>query len=432
MGATSDAVAIRELEARLHRPDRGELGYQDGKEARTRLEALARLREFAEEGKVERTGPPGGVNTHVHTAKSFGYFDSPSDAVWHAYLARLAIFGINDHHTMAGHEEFGKACRIVGIRAAFSMEVIAMWHEAARAGRTVNDPSNPGRTYLSAKGTTRPFAPDSPGARNLARMCAAQLERTKEIARKVADVVARRLGADGAIQWEDVVALAPHGQPTERHVALVVARHLETAYPDPSDRRKALSRLAGRDVPDEVLQDAATFQDTIRASLIKAGKPAYVEESEDAFIPVEEAVSMALELGAIPAYPVLGDPVTPWEEDLEVLFDRLEALRIYAIEVIPNRNRRERLLEIVTKAVSRGFPIFTGTEHNTKVPLPLVDKFFFDPEFRPHFELGARVLLGHQSLRKAGEPGFVNEDGTLPPGDRAEHLRRVAEAFRRR
>ena len=116
MAATSDAVAIRELEARLRRPDRGENGFREGKEARTRLETLVRLKEFVEEGKIERTGPPGGINTHVHTAKSFGYFDSPTHAVWSAYQSRLSVFGINDHYTTAGHEEFGKACKAAALR----------------------------------------------------------------------------------------------------------------------------------------------------------------------------------------------------------------------------------------------------------------------------------------------------------------------------
>ena len=41
------------------------------------------------------------------------------------------ILGINDHYTIAGHEEFGKACRILSIRPTFSMEAIATWDAAA-------------------------------------------------------------------------------------------------------------------------------------------------------------------------------------------------------------------------------------------------------------------------------------------------------------
>ncbi|MBN1443100.1 MAG: hypothetical protein JXA90_10335, partial [Planctomycetes bacterium] len=186
--------------------------------------------------------------------------------------------------------------------------------------------------------------------------------------------------------------------------------------------------LCGEGAGPEIIEDPSELQSFIRARLIKAGRPAYVEESPEAFIPLERMVSLALELGSIPTYPVLGNPVTPWEEDLDALFDRLEALRIHAIEVIPDRNTRERLREIVLGAARRSLPVFNGTEHNTKSPLPLVDRFFFDEEFRPHFERGARVLLGHQALRAAGEAGLVDDGGSIPGGDRARRLEEVEAA----
>ncbi|HVR74369.1 MAG TPA: hypothetical protein VMT52_08555 [Planctomycetota bacterium] len=432
MAATSDRAAVRELESRLRRPDRGENGFREGAETRTRLETLQRLREFAEEGKIKREGVLGGINTHVHTSKSFGYFESPSEAVWHAYLAKIIVFGINDHYTLAGHEEFGKACRVAGIRPAFSLEAIAQWEEAAKAEATVNDTTNPGRTYLTAKGVSRTFAPGSQGEADLTRMNAALLERNQKMTQKLAKVVASRLGEKGAVAWQDVLALTPHGQPTERHIALVLAKFLERTFAEPDARKTAVKRLVNEDLPDAALQDPAAFQDFLRTKLLKAGGPAYVEESKSAFIPVERMVTLALDLGAIPTYPVMGDPVSPWEEDLERLYDRLEALGIHAVEVIPDRNTRERLSEIVKLAAERSLPVFNGTEHNTKMPMPLVDKFFFDDEFRPHFERGARVLLGHQALRAAGKDGYVLEDGTLPPGDREANLKRLEEAGRRR
>lgn len=425
-------MAIRELESRLKRPDKGENGFVEGAEARSRLDALSRLREFAEEGKIKRRGQPGGINTHIHTSKSFAFFDSPSEAVWLAYIERLIVLGINDHYTLAGHEEFAKACKVLGIRPIFSMEAVALWEEAERAGKTVNDPVNPGRTYLTAKGVTRGFPAGSRGEADLRRMCEALLERNKEITSKLAKIVAERLGAKKALPWPDVIALTPHGQPTERHICLAAALFLEKTYPDLGDRTKALTKLVKEGPPEGVLDQAGTLQDFLRAKLIKAGKPAYAAESKEAFIPVERMVSLALDLGAIPTYPVMGDPVSPWEEDIDKLYDRLEALKIHAVECIPDRNTPERLREIVTRAAARGFPVFSGTEHNTKNPMPMVDKFFFDLEFRPHFERGARVLLGHQALRAAGKEGYVREDGSLPPGDREENLKRVEEAGRRR
>ena len=74
--------------------------------------------------------------------------------MWQAAREGLAVLGINDHYTVAGHEEFRRACGIAGIAAAFSLEAVAMDRDAAEAGLKFNDPDNPGRIYLCGKGMT--------------------------------------------------------------------------------------------------------------------------------------------------------------------------------------------------------------------------------------------------------------------------------------
>ena len=392
-----------DLESRLLRPDVGENGHVDGAETRSRLGALRRLGEMMESGDIVVVGEPGGINTHVHTAKSFSYFASPSDAAWQAKLAGVRVFGINDHYTIDGHAEFSAACEILDIEPLFSMEAVATWEDAASAGATVNDPNNPGRTYLTAKGVTRSFPAGCAGERDLARMNRALLERNRAMTAKLASLIESRLGLAPTITFDGVLALTPHDRPTERHVAQAAALFLEAAYAELDERCLAASTLLETEVDATVLTDAAAFQDLIRARTLKMGRPAYVEESTEAFIPVERMVALCLDLGAIPTYPVLGNPVTPWEEDLDTLYDRLEALGIHAIEVIPDRNTVERLLDIVEKAVARGFPVLSGTEHNTKSSRPLVDRFFFDERFRPHFERGAQVVIEHQASRRGTE-----------------------------
>ena len=75
--------------------------------------------------------------------------------MWQAAREGLAVLGINDHYTVAGHEEFRRACEVAGIAAAFSLEAVAMDREAAEAGLKLNDPDNPGRIYLCGKGVTQ-------------------------------------------------------------------------------------------------------------------------------------------------------------------------------------------------------------------------------------------------------------------------------------
>jgi hypothetical protein len=118
-----------------------------------------------------------------------------------------------------------------------------------------------------------------------------------------------------------------------------------------------------------------------------------------------------LAFGAIPTYPILGNPVTSGEHDIEVLIDRLEAEGFYAVEVIPHRNTRERLAEIVSTARCRWWPVFNGTEHNTPETRPLLDPFALDPEFEPWFHRSTTLLLRHQSLVRHGKQGFVDDNG---------------------
>ena len=86
----------------------------------SRLDALRHL--CARLGERSRRG----TNCHIHTSESFSVFRSPSEAVWQAAREGLAVLGINDHYTVAGHEEFRQACKIAGIDAA------RQCHRAAR------------------------------------------------------------------------------------------------------------------------------------------------------------------------------------------------------------------------------------------------------------------------------------------------------------
>src|ERR1019366_2004436 len=98
-----------ELEADLH-----------GGSQESRLDALRHV--CARLGERTRRG----TNCHIHTNESFSVFRSPAEAVWQAAREGLAVLGINDYYTVAGHEEFRQACKIAGIAAAFSMEAVGM------------------------------------------------------------------------------------------------------------------------------------------------------------------------------------------------------------------------------------------------------------------------------------------------------------------
>jgi hypothetical protein len=353
--------------------------------------------------------PRRGTNGHIHTSESFSVFRSPTEAVWQAAREGVAVLGINDHYTVAGHEEFRRACEVAGIAATFSLEAVAVDRDAADAGLKLNDPDNPGRIYLCGKGVTRVPSESSPEMRNLARMRAALERRNREITGKVAELFRDRLGAGGP-PWEDVVALTPRGNATERHVAYAVLLRLrELAAKQGKSLSEIVAACCGTAPPAG--GDDATLQIFLRAKLLKAGAPCFVREGTDAFVSVAELRSIFLAFGAIPTYPVLGNPVLSGEQNIEALLDRLEALGFHAVEVIPHRNTRERLEEIVFTAQRRWWPVFNGTEHNTPETRPLLDPYALDPEFEPWFRQSTALLLGHQRLVAQGKQGFVDLEG---------------------
>jgi hypothetical protein len=367
---------------------------------------LAALRELCA-GLGDR--PRRGTNCHIHTNESFSVFRSPTEAVWQAARENVAVLGINDHYTVAGHGEFRRACEIAGIAPTFSMEAVAMDRAAEAERLLLNDPDNPGRVYLCGKGMTRVPPESSTAAQTLARMRAALDRRNREMTAKIGQLFRDRLDAAGPT-WDDVYALTPRGNTTERHVSrAALARVRAIAAERALPLSETIERLANAAPP--VTADNAALQNFLRAKLLKAGMPCYVPETEDAFASTEELRSMFLAYGAIPTYPILGNPVTPGERDVEALLDRLEASGFYAVEVIPHRNTRERLSEIVSAARRRWWPVFNGTEHNTPESRPMLDPFALDPEFEPWFRQSAALLIAHQDSAARGEPGFVDEDG---------------------
>ena len=352
--------------------------------------------------------PRRGTNLHIHTNESFSVFRSPAEAVWQAVREGVAVLGINDHYTVAGHDEFRRACEIVCIPATFSMEAVSMDRDAEAAGDLTNDPGNPGRTYLCAKGVTHVPPEASIAMRNLAKMRHALEKRNREMTDKVQALFRERMSGDGPA-WDDVVGLTPRGNATERHISKAVAIRLrELADANGEDLAAVAARCCGSE-PDAV--DDVTLQNFIRAKLLKAGAPCYVEESPDAFLTIEEMRDLFLAFGAIPTYPVLANPVTDREKDVDALCARLEAINIFALEVIPQRNTKERLAEVIDAAKARNWPVFNGTEHNTPAAAPLLAPLSLDPDFLPWFEDSAAVLLGHHRLVELGQPGFVDDKG---------------------
>jgi hypothetical protein len=363
-----------------------------------------------------------GTNLHVHCDHSFSVFPSATAAVAEAVRAGVEVLGLNDFFTTAGGAEFHAACQVAQMPGVLSLECIAMDREAQAAGTLLNDPANPGKVYLCGKGVTQPD--EAEANRQLAGLRAHQERRNRALVARADAQVRARLGGPGPT-WQDVVGQTPAGNTTERHVARAIQLALRRLAAEGRDYAADFTALVG-DAPRPADADQ---QNQIRGHLLKAGKPCYEPEDPAAFPAVSELRGIFLRLGAVPFYPVLGDPVTSGEQDIPALFDRIAAWGFHAVELIPARNTEARVAAVLAEAAKRQWPVCDGTEHNTAAMEPMLTRWGMDERFRPRFREGALVLLGHQSLHRKGAPGYVDEQGRPRPHAYATCLAEGARAY---
>ena len=292
-----------------------------------------------------------GTNTHVHTPASFSAFASIEQAVYLAWQQGIEVFGINDHYTVSGLSDFQTACAIAGIPATLSIESVAVDRALADSNVLCNDPGNPGRIYLCGKGITTPEDPAATTALTALRQH--QATRNQKMVTVVADYL---LGLDlPTISWPDIETQTVAGNGTERHIARAVVSAL--GYNENQDASSDYATHLQQAIGITPGDDRATDENNVRSALLKAGKPCYVDEDPAAYPPLADLRQMFLNLGAIPCYPFLGNPITGGEEDVDAHCDRLAAMGIYAVELIPHRNTDERVAEVIAAAVKRQWPV---------------------------------------------------------------------------
>ena len=232
-------------------------------------------------------------------------------------------------------------------------------------------------------------------------------------------------GLKTGIDENAVVAMIVRRHGSDRNTVYLQERHVSQAFKEalfakvrPEERIQRLNGILGAETKASGPEDFVAMQNDIRLHLMKAGKPAFVDET---FVSFDDACRLVLELGGIPCYPTLADgasPICPFEQPPDKLIAEILRRNIHAVEWIPVRNKIEVLRECVTKMRAAGLAITAGTEHNTLDLIPL-DPFCKDgdvpDDVRALFWEGACVVAGHQFLTLHGECGFVDGEGNPNP-----------------
>jgi hypothetical protein len=256
----------------------------------------------------------------------------------------IKILGINDFYVIDGYDEFARLARQNNIFPLFNIEAIALSKDLQEKGIRVNDPGNPGRTYLCGKGLAYPSTIDG--------QCSEMLENVKaESQRQIVEMIEKlnawlkEIGMDFGLTYDEVRRRFARQLVRERHIAQALRYAVFERYTDDGQRRETLQKIYGNQSSGVDVNHAASLENEIRNHLLKAGKKAFVPEDEKAFLSIEQVCAIIREAGGMPCYPVLLDDasgnITEFEADRERLYQCLVDWNIRCIELIPQRNRLE-------------------------------------------------------------------------------------------
>ena len=358
------------------------------------------------------------VNNHIHTPWSFSSFSSIDDIIEAAKKENISVLGINDFNTLDGFNEWAEKCYNAGIFPLFNIEMIGLNHNDLEAGRRVNDPNNPGRTYISGKALAYPRILSKDKAARLKHIRDRSNEHVRLMTMKVNELLGE-LDGNLRIDFDEMLADYTRGMARERHLAGMIRKKTEEKYPDGKKASGIFYRLLGDDFSKIRQGDTAGLDNLIRSKLLKAGGTAFVEEDPEIFIEPAQIRDLILDAGGIPTYPFLADfnngMYTDFESDREEAASSLTEKGFYSVEFIPARNDYKRFRDYVMFLYDRGFIITFGTEHNSPGIKPLEvraggERALDEDLLGINYE-GACIMAAHQYLSATEGSGYLDGNG---------------------
>jgi hypothetical protein len=359
------------------------------------------------------------VNAHFHTPFSFSAFTEIEQVFRMAKAEGVQVLGINDFYTTDGYPEFAELAAKYKIFPLFNIEFMALQRDLQEAGVRVNDPANPGRTYMSGKGLNFPFKIGRPEKALLEQVQHESNVQTAEMVEKL-NAFLNEIDAGFSFSFDELKAKYAKNMLRERHIAKALRMAIDEKFASDEDKKEFYLKIfSGKELKSKP-DDVAGLENEIRGNLLKAGGKAFVPEDPKAFLSLEQVKKVIISAGGIPCYPVLlDDPkgnFTDFEGDKEALYKTLVEKKIYSLELIPGRNDFVILKDFVKFFRSKNFVISFGTEHNTPqldpVKVSCRHGVELDAELNQIGYEGACIIAAHQYLVAKGEEGFLRADGS--------------------
>ncbi|MBM4103872.1 MAG: hypothetical protein FJ263_07460 [Planctomycetes bacterium] len=364
------------------------------------------------------------VNSHIHLPPNFSAFDTVAQAIQLASEQNVQIVGLSNYYDYAVYEDFGRLARQKGIFPLFGLEIIAMQENLRQQGVRINDPANPGKTYICGKGITK-FNPMTPRAKKLIQTIRDNdNKRMTEMTDKLAAAF-KVHGINTGLDDKAIIARVAKRHGCDPKTVYLQERHLAQAFQevffdmvDASRRIEKLEQVLGtklKNAPD----DAVGIQGQIRSCLMKAGKSCFAPE---AYLTLNQAKELIFELGGIVCYPILADGANPaceFETPIDKLIGTLKSENISMVELIPIRNKPEALRSYAITIRKAGLAVVAGTEHNTLDVIPIEPTCLagvpIPDDLKEIFVEGAYLAAAHQYLTLNGKCGFVDNRGKPNP-----------------
>ena len=263
----------------------------------------------------------------------------------------MKVVGINDFYSMDGYGEWKEGCAARGLYPLFGIEFISLNAEDQAAGLRVNDPNNPGRTYISGKGLAYPVILKGEPLRKLEAVRAESNRQVEQMCAKLNEWL-KAGGKSIQLDFNEIREKLTKGSIRERHLAKALRLALE---------------------PDA--ENPAKLENELRSKLLKAGGPAFVPERPEAFLPMKTVQEIMEAAGGIPTYPFLADDAkghfTDFEGDLMKAADTLKKRGFRSVEFITTRNTTAVLEQYAGYLEDEGFIVSFGSEHNTPAMEPV-------------------------------------------------------------
>lgn len=370
------------------------------------------------------------VNAHLHTPFSFSAFDEVRQALDMATTEDVKVVGINDFYSTDGYAEWADESLKRKLFPLFNIEFISLNKEDQAAGIRVNDPNNPGRTYLSGKGLSFPLELKDPYLKQLQDVAEESNQHVAKMCGKLNEILSS-IESPFTLSYDHIKKTLTRGSVRERHLAKALRTNIEQSFSNADDQKAFYEKVFGGKALKSTIEDFAGIENEIRGNLLKAGGGAFVPEDPKAFLDMEVVRQIILNAGGLPTYPFLGDDAkggfTDFEEDLPKTISILKERGIASVEFITTRNSVELLEKYGETLYNEGFVVTFGSEHNTPAMEPITlyarNSTQLSEKLMELNYKGACITAAHQYLVATEGKGYLDAEGKADLAKRDEYVK---------